>query len=39
MKVFSTKTSAMALTLVTGIAAPSFAYACDDHGNVTSTKG
>ena len=39
MNVFSTKTSAIALTLVTGIAAPSFAYACDDHENVTNTSG
>ena len=37
MRVFSTKTSAVALTLVTGIAAPSFAYACDDHGNIANT--
>jgi len=39
MRVFSTKTSAIALTLVTGISAPSVAYACDNHGTVSNSGG
>jgi len=37
MRVFSTKTSIAALTLAVGIAAPSLAYACDDHNGVSGT--